>query len=37
MQAEVTAESTAVALDDATVAFRLADSRVYTAVEKARL
>jgi NitT/TauT family transport system ATP-binding protein len=28
---------TAVALDDATVAFRLADSRVYTAVEKARL
>ncbi len=28
---------TAVALDDATVAFRLADGRVYTAVEKARL
>jgi NitT/TauT family transport system ATP-binding protein len=28
---------TAVALDDATVAFRLADARVYTAVEKARL
>src|ERR1700693_5961163 len=28
---------TAVALDDATVAFRLADSRVYTAVEQARL
>jgi NitT/TauT family transport system ATP-binding protein len=27
----------AVALDDATVAFRLADSRVYTAVERARL
>jgi NitT/TauT family transport system ATP-binding protein len=32
-----TANPTAVALDDATVAFRLADSRVYTAVEKARL
>src|SRR5712671_3786330 len=28
---------TAVALDDATVAFRLADDRVYTAVERARL
>jgi NitT/TauT family transport system ATP-binding protein len=28
---------TAVALDDATVAFRLADARVYTAVEQARL
>src|SRR3954452_20358773 len=28
---------TAVALDDATVAFRLADARVYTAVEKAQL
>ncbi|MGO8911368.1 MAG: ABC transporter ATP-binding protein [Bradyrhizobium sp.] len=28
---------TAVALDDATVAFRLADNRVYTAVEQARL
>jgi NitT/TauT family transport system ATP-binding protein len=28
---------TAVALDDATVAFRLADAKVYTAVEKARL
>ena len=28
---------TAVALDDATVAFRLADDRVYTAVEKANL
>src|SRR3954466_11481238 len=27
----------AIALDDATVAFRLADARVYTAVEKARL
>ena len=37
MQAGETAESTAVALDDATVAFRLADARVYTAVEKARL
>ncbi len=32
-----TAAPTAVALDDATVAFRLADARVYTAVEKARL
>jgi NitT/TauT family transport system ATP-binding protein len=31
------ATSTAVALDDATVAFRLADARIYTAVEKARL
>jgi NitT/TauT family transport system ATP-binding protein len=29
--------STAVALDDATVAFRLADARIYTAVEQARL
>ncbi|MBN9005024.1 MAG: ABC transporter ATP-binding protein [Rhizobiales bacterium] len=29
--------ATAVALEDATVAFRLADARVYTAVEKARL
>src|ERR1700736_4466269 len=28
---------TAVALDDATVAFRLADERIYTAVEQARL
>ena len=37
MQAGETAGSTAVALDDATVAFRLADARVYTAVEKARL
>src|ERR1700720_2733174 len=27
----------AIALDDATVAFRLADARIYTAVEKARL
>jgi sulfonate transport system ATP-binding protein len=32
-----TAEPAAIALDDATVAFRLADSRIYTAVEKARL
>ena len=32
-----TAKPTAIALDDATVAFRLADARVYTAVEKARL
>lgn len=32
-----TAKPTAVALDDATVAFRLADARVYTAVEQARL
>ena len=31
------AKPTAVALDDATVAFRLADARVYTAVEKVRL
>src|ERR1700732_3615287 len=31
------ATPTAVALNDATVAFRLADQRVYTAVEKARL
>jgi NitT/TauT family transport system ATP-binding protein len=31
------AQPTAVALDDATVAFRLAGARVYTAVEKARL
>jgi NitT/TauT family transport system ATP-binding protein len=31
------AGSTAVALDDATVAFRLADARLYTAVERARL
>ncbi len=37
VQAGVTAKSTAVALDDATVAFRLADNRVYTAVEQARL
>jgi NitT/TauT family transport system ATP-binding protein len=32
-----TAEPAAIALEDATVAFRLADSRVYTAVEKANL
>src|SRR6266581_5159155 len=32
-----TAQPTAVALADATVAFRLADARVYTAVEQARL
>jgi NitT/TauT family transport system ATP-binding protein len=32
-----TAKPTAVALDDATVAFRLAGNRVYTAVEQARL
>jgi NitT/TauT family transport system ATP-binding protein len=31
------ANSTAVALDDATVAFRLADARIYTAVEAAQL
>ena len=31
------ARPTAVALDDATVAFRLADNRLYTAVEQARL
>ena len=37
MQADVTAKPTAVALDDATVAFRLSDNRVYTAVEKANL
>ena len=37
MQADVTAKPTAVALDEATVAFRLADNRVYTAVEKAGL
>ena len=37
VQAGETAGSTAVALDDATVAFRLAGDRVYTAVEKARL
>ncbi len=32
-----TAKPTAIALDDATVAFRLADARVYTAVEQASL
>src|SRR3979411_2902474 len=32
-----TAQPTAVARDEATVAFRLADARVYTAVEQARL
>ena len=32
-----TTKPTAVALDDATVAFRLADARVYTAVEQASL
>jgi NitT/TauT family transport system ATP-binding protein len=37
VQAGGGAGSTAVALDDATVAFRLADARLYTAVEKARL
>jgi len=37
VQAGETAGATAVALDDATVAFRLADARVYTAVEQARL
>ena len=37
MQAGVTAESTAVALDDVTVAFGLADTRPYIAVEQARL
>jgi len=37
VQAIEAAASTAVVLDDATVAFRLPDARVYTAVEKARL
>ena len=37
MQAWEAATSTAVALDDLTVAFRLADGRLYTAVETARL
>ena len=37
VQAAGAAGAIAVALDDATVAFRLADSRVYTAVERARL
>src|SRR3984957_12273989 len=37
VQTGVAAGSTAVALDNATVAFRVADNRVYTAVEQARL
>ena len=37
MRAAGVAGSTAVALDDTTVAFRLADARLYTAVEQARL
>jgi NitT/TauT family transport system ATP-binding protein len=37
VQAGVTAGSTAVALDDATVAFRLTGNRVYTAVQQAQL
>src|SRR3984957_9677666 len=37
VQTSVAAGSTAVALDNATVAFRLANNRVYTAVEQARL
>jgi NitT/TauT family transport system ATP-binding protein len=37
VQAAGAAGSTAVALDDATVAFRMADARTYTAVERARL
>jgi NitT/TauT family transport system ATP-binding protein len=37
VQAGVTAESTAVALDDVTVAFGLADPQPYIAVEQARL
>src|SRR3954468_3633432 len=37
VQANQAAASTAVVLDDATVAFRLADARIYTAVEKAQL
>jgi NitT/TauT family transport system ATP-binding protein len=37
VQAGVTAGSTAVALDDATVGFRLAGNRFYTAVQQARL
>jgi NitT/TauT family transport system ATP-binding protein len=37
VQADQAAASTAVVLDDATVAFRLPDARVYTAVEKAQL
>ncbi len=37
VQANGAAASTAVVLDDATVAFRLPDARVYTAVEQAQL
>jgi NitT/TauT family transport system ATP-binding protein len=37
VQANQAAASTAVVLDDATVAFRLPDARVYTAVEQAQL
>jgi NitT/TauT family transport system ATP-binding protein len=37
VQANKAAASTAVVLDDATVAFRLPDARIYTAVEKAQL
>jgi NitT/TauT family transport system ATP-binding protein len=37
VQANQAAASTAVVLDDATVAFRLPDARVYTAVENAKL
>jgi NitT/TauT family transport system ATP-binding protein len=37
VQTGVAAGSTAVALDNATVAFRVADNRVYTAVEQAQL
>jgi NitT/TauT family transport system ATP-binding protein len=37
VQANEAATSTAVVLDDATVAFRLPDARFYTAVEKAQL
>jgi NitT/TauT family transport system ATP-binding protein len=37
VQAIEAAASTAVVLDDATVAFRLPDGRIYTAVEQARL
>jgi NitT/TauT family transport system ATP-binding protein len=37
VQADRAVASTAVVLDEATVAFRLADARLYTAVEKAQL
>jgi NitT/TauT family transport system ATP-binding protein len=37
VRAAETAESKAIALEDATVAFRLADARLYTAVEQAHL